>query len=202
MVTIGIIVVSVIFSLLAFNNAAIFNKYLFSPYAAFHYKQYYRIFTHAFLHGDYAHLGFNMFALYMFGQKIEEEAFPVLFGEKAIFYYILLYVGGIFFSSVYEFFKQRNNTTYSSVGASGAVNAVVFSAILIDPAMGLYLMFIPIAIPAWIFGILFLAYSWYMAKRGGDNIGHNAHFFGALFGLLFTLALKPTLLGYFIGQIF
>ncbi len=201
MVTTGIIIVSVIFSLLAFNNAIIFNKYLFSPYACFHYNQYYRIFTHAFLHGDYAHLGFNMFALYMFGQIVEEQSFPQLFGEKALFYYILLYVGGIIFSSLFEFFKQRNNTAYSSVGASGAVNAVVFSAILINPTMGMGIIFIPVFIPAWLFGILFLTYSWYMAKRGGDNIGHNAHFFGAIFGLVFTLALKPALFGYFISQV-
>ena len=192
MITTGIIIISVIFSFTAFNNAAIFNKYLFSPYAAFHYKQYYRIFTHAFLHGDYMHLAFNMFALYMFGEILEDEAFPVLFEGKARFYFILLYIGGIFFSSVFEFFRQKDNPNYSSVGASGAVNAIVFSAILIHPTMGMGLLFIPVFIPAWLFGILFLIYSWYMAKRGGDNIGHNAHFFGAIFGLVFTLILKPA----------
>lgn len=201
MVTIILIIACVLFSLVAFNNREIFSKFLFSPYAAFHYKQYYRIFTHAFLHGDYAHLAFNMFALYVFGQILEDNAFPILFGQKARFYYILLYVGGIFFSSIFEFFRQKDNPNYSSVGASGAVNAIVFSAILINPKMGMGLMFIPVFIPAWLFGILFLAYSWFMARRGTDNIGHTAHFFGAIFGFLFTLALKPALLSYFISQV-
>jgi membrane associated rhomboid family serine protease len=201
MITTCLIIACVAFSLVAFNNHAIFTRFLFSPYAAFHYKQYYRIFTHAFLHGDYMHLAFNMFALYIFGQLLEEQSFPLLFGAKSSFYYILLYVGGIVSSSLFEFFRQKDNPNYSSVGASGAVNAVVFSAILIHPTMGMGLLFLPFFIPAWIFGILFLTYSWYMAKRGGDNIGHTAHFFGALFGFAFTIALKPDLLGHFISQI-
>jgi membrane associated rhomboid family serine protease len=201
MITTCLIIACVAFSLVAFNNHAIFTRFLFSPYAAFHYKQYYRIFTHAFLHGDYMHLAFNMFALYIFGQLLEEQSFPLLFGAKSSFYYILLYAGGIVASSLFEFFRQKDNPNYSSVGASGAVNAVVFSAILIHPTMGMGLLFLPFFIPAWIFGILFLTYSWYMAKRGGDNVGHTAHFFGALFGFAFTIALKPDLLGHFISQI-
>lgn len=201
MITTIIIVACVVFSFTAFNNQAVFNKFLFSPYACFHYNQYFRFITHAFLHGDYMHLAFNMFALYMFGQIVEGEAFPLLFGVKAPFYYLMLYLGGILVSSLFEFFRQKDNPNYSSVGASGAVNAVVFSAILINPTMGMGLMFIPFFIPAWLFGLLFLAYSWYMAKRGGDNIGHTAHFFGAVFGFVFTLALKPALLVYFISQI-
>ena len=148
------------------------------------------------------HLAFNMFALYMFGQIVEDGSFPQLFGKKAQFYYILLYAGGIIFSSLFELFKQKDNPNYSSVGASGAVNAVVFSAILIHPTMGMGVMFIPVFIPAWLFGILFLTYSWYMAKRGADNIGHNAHFFGAIFGFGFTILLKPALLHEFFSQIF
>jgi membrane associated rhomboid family serine protease len=202
MITISIIVACVAFSLVAFNNHTIFTKFLFSPYACFHYKQYYRMFTHAFLHGDYPHLALNMFALYIFGPIIEDKAFPTHFGTKASFYYILLYAGGIIASSLFEFFRQKDNPNYSSVGASGAVNAIVFSAILIHPTMGMGLMFLPFFIPAWLFGTLFLTYTWYMAKRGGDNIGHTAHFFGALFGFVFTLALKPALLGYFISQVF
>ncbi len=202
MITTIIIIACVAFSLLAFNNATIFNKFLFSPYAAYHYKQYYRLFTHAFLHGDYMHLAFNMYALYLFGQVLEEQYFPALFQNKAIFYYILLYVGGIFFSTLYEFIKQKDNPNYSSVGASGAVTAIVFSAILINPTMGMGIMFIPVFIPAWLFGVLYLAYSWYMGKRQLDNIGHNAHFWGAVFGFVFTVLLKPALLSRFFTEIF
>jgi membrane associated rhomboid family serine protease len=202
MITISILVACVAFSFLAFNNPTIFNKYLFSPYATYHHKQYYRLFTHAFLHGDYMHLAFNMYALYLFGQVLEENYFPALFQNKAIFYYILLYVGGILFSSVFDLFKHKDNPNYSSVGASGAVTAIVFSAILINPTMGMGIMFIPVFIPAWLFGMLYLFYSWYMGRRQLDNIGHNAHFWGAVFGFVFTILLKPALLSRFFTEIF
>ena len=201
MITTIILIACVAFSLLAFNNHAIFTKYLFSPYATYHYKQYYRLFTHAFLHGDYMHLAFNMYALYLFGQALEEQYFPALFQNKAVFYYILLYAGGIFFSSIYDLIKQKDNPSYSSVGASGAVTAIVFSAILINPTMGMGIFPIPFYIPAWLFGILYLLYSWYMGKRQLDNIGHNAHFWGAVFGFVFTIALKPALLSRFFLEI-
>ncbi|HKC69814.1 MAG TPA: rhomboid family intramembrane serine protease [Bacteroidia bacterium] len=202
MITTIIIIACVAFSFWAFNDARIFNKYLFSPYATHHYKQYYRLFTHAFLHGDYMHLAFNMYALYLFGQVLEEQYFPLLFQQKAMFYYILLYVGGIFFSSLYDLIKQKDNPNYSSVGASGAVTAIVFSAILINPGMGMGILFIPFFIPAWLFGILYLVYSWYMGKRQLDNIGHNAHFWGAVFGFVFTTVLRPGLLIHFYNEIF
>lgn len=202
MITTAIIIACVVFSIMAFNNPAIFNRYLFSAYATYHNKQYYRLFTHAFLHGDYMHLAFNMYALYLFGQVLEEQYFPALFQSKAMFYYILLYVGGIFFSSIFDLIKQKNNPSYSSVGASGAVTAIVFSAILINPTMGMGILFIPVFIPAWLFGALYLAYSWYMGKRQLDNIGHNAHFWGAVFGFVFTILLKPALLSRFFTEIF
>jgi membrane associated rhomboid family serine protease len=202
MITTIIIIACIAFSLLAFNNANVFTKYLLSPYATYHNKQYYRLFTHAFLHGDYMHLAFNMYALYLFGQVLEEQYFPALFQNKAMFYYILLYVVGIFFSSLFDFIKQKDNPSYSSVGASGAVTAIVFSAILINPTMGMGIIFIPVFIPAWLFGVLYLVYSWYMGKRQLDNIGHNAHFWGAVFGFVFTILLKPTLLSRFFTEIF
>jgi len=201
MITIVIIITCVAFSLLAFSNTAIFEKYLFSSYEVARHKQYYRVFTHAFLHGDYMHLAFNMYALYLFGSMLE-EAFSLLFEARGPFLYAGLYLGGIIFSSVPDLATHKNNPNYRSVGASGAVNAIVFSAILINPSMGMGIIFLPFFIPAWIFGILYLAYSWYMSKKGGDNIGHNAHFYGALFGFLFTIVLKPALFLHFINEIF
>lgn len=202
MITTSIIVACIAFSFWAFNDVKIFNKFLFNAYATFHNKQYYRLFTHAFLHGDYMHLAFNMYALFLFGEVLEGQYFPIIFQERAIFYYILLYVGGIFFSSLFDFIKQRDNPSYSSVGASGAVTAIVFSAILINPTMRMGILFIPIEIPAWIFGSLYLWYSWYMGKRQLDNIGHNAHFWGAVFGFVFTVLLKPALLTHFYTEIY
>ena len=108
-------------------------------------------------------------------------------------FYLLLYVGGILFSVVFDFRKYKNNAYYSAVGASGAVSAIVFSSIIISPLDKIYMFFIPIGIPSFIFGIIYLIYSAYMAKNSKDNIGHNAHFWGAVFGIAFTLILKPNL---------
>ncbi len=203
MITTIIICACIVFSLIAFNNQAVFEKYLFSSYAVVHYKQYYRIFTHAFLHGDYMHLAFNMYALYLFGDMLEQAfSLPQLFGAKGPFLYSALYLGGIIFSSLPDLALHKNNSSYRSVGASGAVNAIVFSSILINPMMGMGLLFLPFFIPAWIFGGLYLLYSAYMSKKGRDNIGHNAHFYGALFGFLFTIVLRPSLFLAFFDQIF
>ena len=148
------------------------------------------------------HLFFNMFSLYLFGQVIENDTFPDLFGEKSDYYFLLLYVGGILFAALPDLSRYKDNPNYSSLGASGAVNAVIFSLILIHPTMGMGIIFLPFYIPAWMFGTLYIIYSWYMDKRGGSVIDHGAHLWGGLFGVLFTLALKPYLLLAFFEQIF
>jgi membrane associated rhomboid family serine protease len=114
---------------------------------------------------------------------------------------MLLYVGGIMFSVLFDFGRHKNDIGYNAVGASGAVSAIVFASILLYPAGGVYLFFIPIEIPSPVFGILYLIYSVYMGRRGGDNIGHDAHFWGAIFGIVFTLALKPQLALDFVNEI-
>ncbi|MEO6883173.1 MAG: rhomboid family intramembrane serine protease [Bacteroidia bacterium] len=201
-VTFLIIGITCIFSILAFNNRAIFQKYIFNAYALNHdKKQWYRFFTHAFLHADYMHLFFNMFVLYSFGSILENYFFKMYFGEKSEFYFILLYVGGIMISTFPSFEKNKNNPNYNSVGASGAVSAIVFSSILMGPKMPLNILFLPIDIPAYIFGVFYLAYEWYMDRRKSDNIGHDAHFWGAVFGFVFTIILKPSLFLAFIQQI-
>ncbi|HVA98831.1 MAG TPA: rhomboid family intramembrane serine protease [Bacteroidia bacterium] len=201
--TFAIIAVTSIFSIIAFSNPSIFHNYLFNAYALNHdKKQWYRFFTHAFLHADYMHLFFNMFVLYSFGSILENYFFRQLFANKSEFYFLLLYIGGIMASSFPSFEKHKNNPNYNSVGASGAVSAVVFSCILIGPKMPLNILFIPFDIPAYIFGALYLAYEWYMGKRQSDNIGHDAHFWGAVFGFGFTVILKPALFLLFFQQIF
>src|SRR5688572_25245104 len=117
MVTTVIIAASILFSVVAFSNTAIFEKYLFSSYAVSHHKQYYRIFTHAFLHGDYMHLAFNMYALYLFGTMLE-DAFSLLFETRGPYLYAALYLGGIIFSSLPDLAMHKNNSSYRSVGAS------------------------------------------------------------------------------------
>jgi membrane associated rhomboid family serine protease len=181
------------------NNPEIKYKYIFHPYSINHYNQHYRFLSHAFLHGDYIHLAFNMYALWMFGPIVEKGVLPILLGESGepdkklgMVFYILLYTGAIYASSISEYFKNKNNTHYTSLGASGAVNALIFSYITCLPMSQLGFFFIPM--PAWVFGILYLGISYYLSKRrtrnsSVDNIGHEAHFWGAIYGIVFTLIL-------------
>lgn len=187
------------FSVYAMNNSDIKYKYLFHPYSIKQYNQHYRFLSHAFLHGDFLHLAFNMYALWMFGPIVEKQVLPLLsgtFGEPdnrmGMALYILLYTGSIYASSISEYFKNKNNPNYTSLGASGAVNSLIFCFITCSPRTQLGFFFIPM--PAWLFGVLYLGISYYLSKRnsvGGavDRIGHEAHFWGAMFGILFTLVL-------------
>ena len=199
MVTYVILILTVGFSLYAMNKPEIKYKYIFHPYSIYHYKQHYRFLSHAFLHGDFIHLAFNMYALWMFGPTIEKGVLPVLLGDDGepdkkmgMAFYILLYTGAIYASSISEYFKNKNNVHYTSLGASGAVNALIFSYITCLPMSQLGFFFIPM--PAWIFGMVYLGISYYLSKRNTgydsvDRVGHEAHFWGAIFGVLFTLIL-------------
>ncbi len=190
-VTITIIIACVILSITAFNSEAVFNKYLFSPYRISRYKEGYRFLSHAFIHADYIHLAMNMFVLYTCGINVE-AVFSIVFGKLGFhglgtLLYIVLYTGGIYASSIADYIKHKNNSYYSSIGASGAVNAVLFSMIVIAPTSEFRLIFLPIPMPAWVFGLLYLAYSYYMNNKNVDNIGHGAHFWGAIFGFVFSV---------------
>lgn len=199
MITYTIIFLTVAFSLYAMDRPDMKFKYLFHPYSINHANQHYRFLSHAFLHADYIHLAFNMYALWMFGRIVEGQVFPILLShdgepdkKMGMVLYILLYTGAIYASSVSEYFKNKDNKYYSSLGASGAVNALIFSYITCLPMTQLGFFFIPM--PAWVFGILYLGISYYLSKRttgyeSVDRIGHEAHFWGAIFGVLFTLTL-------------
>jgi membrane associated rhomboid family serine protease len=142
-----------------------------------------------------------MYVLYLFGETVENY-FGAIFNMKASLFFVLLYTGAVAFSSLPSYGKHKNHSYYNAVGASGAVSAVVFASILFDPMGGIGFLFLPgVNIPAFIFGILYLLYSWYMAKKGKDNIGHDAHFWGAVFGFVFTIILKPVLAERFIAII-
>lgn len=199
MITYAILFLTIGFSAYAMNNPEVKYKYIFHPYSINHYNQHYRFLSHAFLHGDYLHLAFNMYALWMFGPIVEKQVLPLLLGDLGepnaklgMAFYILLYTGAIYASSISEYFKNKNNTHYTSLGASGAVNALIFSFITCSPMSQLGFFFIPM--PAFVFGILYLGISYYLSKRrtgsdSVDRIGHEAHFWGAIFGILFTLVL-------------
>ncbi len=200
-ITYLIIAISVITSLVAFNRPDIFDKLKFNAYAINKNREWYRFFTYGLIHADYMHLFINMFVFYSFGGVVE-NIFHIYFDSQATLFYILLYVGGIAFSSLFDFGKYKNNSYYNAVGASGAVSAILFSSIILYPQGKIFLFFIPIGIPAPIFGILYLAYSAYMAKKGTDNVGHSAHFWGAIYGIAFTIVLKPSLVISFFNNLF
>ncbi len=200
MITEIIIAVTSVVSIIAFYNKELQGRLLFSPIMIAHHRQGYRFITHAFVHADWMHLAINMFVLLSFGRAVE-SFYAYLFGIKGWYFFLLLYFGGVLLSSTPSYAKHKDNKFYHAVGASGAVSAVVFTSILISPLTGIRFIFIPFDIPAFIFGILYLIYSAYMSKRGNDNIGHDAHFWGAVYGLAFTLLLKPALGMAFIQQI-
>lgn len=200
MITFIIIALTAVVSILAFYNKELQGRLLFSPIMIAHHRQGYRFITHAFVHADWMHLAVNMFVLLSFGRAVE-SSYAILFDTKGWYFFLLLYFGGVLLSSTPSYAKNKDNKFYHAVGASGAVSAVVFASILISPLTGIRFIFIPFDIPAFIFGILYLIYSAYMAKRGNDNIGHDAHFWGAVYGLAFTLLLKPGLGIAFIQQI-
>ncbi len=202
MITYIIIAITVVFSLGAMENFSLKNKMMFNAYMIQHRKEWYRFFSNGLIHADFMHLAFNMFTLYMFGRGVElfygSEA---IFGERGPLFFILLYVGGLAMSSLYSFEKNKNNPHYNALGASGAVSAVLFAFIALDPTAKLGLLFIPIPIPAYLFGVLFLGIEYYLGKRGQSNIGHDAHFWGAVYGIVFTFVLKPSLMADFISKI-
>ncbi len=187
--TIIIIIITVVVSIVAWQNRELFGKLRFNAWYIRNDKEWYRFFSYALLHADWGHLLVNMFVLWSFSD-IVMRVFRLDFGAAAGFFFLLLYLGGVFFSTVFDYFKYRDNIYYNAVGASGAVSAVLFSSIILYPTGRIFFFFIPVGIPAWIFGILYLVYSAYMSKRGGDNIGHNAHFWGAVYGVVFTLAVN------------
>lgn len=203
MITLSIIAVTCIVSIIAFNNRSMFDKLLLSPYRVMHQKEYYRIITHGFLHADWIHLLVNMFVLWSFGLGLSKW-FNLLQAEEIITsttqHFLTIYLGGIIISSLSSIVKNKNNYYYSSVGASGAVSAVVFATIFFEPWQPLYL-FAAIPIPGIIFGLAYLLYSHYMSKKGGDNINHDAHFYGAVFGFIYPVLIDPSLALHFFSQL-
>jgi membrane associated rhomboid family serine protease len=157
--------------------------------------------SYGFVHSGWGHLIFNMLTLYFFGPVVEQY-FAAAFGATAgAILFAVLYVSAIAVSTVGDLLKYRDDYHYNAVGASGAVSAILFTSILFEPKMGIYIFMIPIPVPGYIFAPLYLLYCWYMARRNMDNIGHTAHFWGAVYGLVFPLLCKPSILGHFLGQL-
>lgn len=188
-ITIIIIIITVLVSVNAFNNPDVKFKMLFSPFKVKNNNEFYRFFSHMLIHGDYLHLFFNMFVLYSFGQ-IMEHSLVLSYGTAGLIHYVILYVVGGFVAGIWPYQRNHDNVHYMSLGASGAVSAVLFASILWYPNGGIYLMFIPFEIPSWLFGFLYLGFEFYMSKKGKSNVAHDAHFGGAVFGIVYILLIN------------
>ncbi|MCO6501423.1 MAG: rhomboid family intramembrane serine protease [Vicingus serpentipes] len=202
-ITLIIIIITVVVSLSANSKPELYGKLLFNPYQVVHRKEWYRIFTHALVHDNHNifHLFFNMYVLYSFGNAVENMLLNNL-GSLGELYYLFIYIGGVFIATIPALLKHKDNYGYNSVGASGAVSAVLFSTIAFVPfSGGIGILFLPFSIPPLIFGVLYIAYEMYMNKRGGTNIAHDAHIWGAIFGFVFTLLFVPGAFSNFITQL-
>jgi len=186
-VTLIITVITVLVSLAAFQSQKVMDDLIFYPPAVTQKKQYYRFITCGFIHADFMHLAFNMISFYLFSDGLVEPAFISYFGEYGKPALILMYVAALVVCLLPTYFKNKNNQNYRSLGASGAVSAVVFAGLMISPLTQVGFFIIPPIIPGFIFGPLFLVISFYMDKRGSDNVNHSAHIWGALFGLAFII---------------
>ncbi|WP_352336620.1 rhomboid family intramembrane serine protease [Psychrobacter sp. 16-MNA-CIBAN-0192] len=191
-----IIIITVIISLLAWQNKALFNRLIFYPPAITTKGQWDRFVTHGFIHADSMHLLFNMFTLYFFGRAIEGLYRQFLFGYGFVVFYVI----AIIIAMIPSYLKNKNNASYLSLGASGGVSAVLFAFILLAPWETLYLFAI-VPIPAILFAVAYVAYSIYADRRGGSNINHMAHLWGGAFGIIATIALQPSVLPHFINAL-
>ncbi len=180
-----IIAITAIISFAAPNGSSNFEKYKFNVGAISHRKEYIRLLSAGFLHADLMHLVFNMLTLYFFG--------PVIIQGFGNFGFLLIYFGSILLGNIFSLFIYQKQPWYSAIGASGGVSGILFAAIAMMPDIGIYMFFIPIPIPGYIFGLVYFAYSVYMMLNPSqhDNIGHAAHLGGAFFGLVYAVLTQP-----------
>ena len=185
-ITLIIIILTVLVSLGGFNNRKIIDDLIFYPPAISRQNQWYRFFTNGFIHADYGHLIFNMISLYFLGRFVE-QGLEMLFSGSGKWLYVVLYVTALAASLLPTYAKHKNDPYYRSLGASGAVSAVIFAGLMLVPTVELFIFLIPIPIPGFVFGPLYLLISFYMDRKGGGGINHSAHLWGALYGLLFII---------------
>lgn len=201
-ITTILIALNVVLSIASFSNQDLMAKMVMWPYGVKRYGQWYRFISSGFIHANWMHLFFNMFTLYFFGRVI--ETYYTLGNLGGALSYLLLYFLGLVLSDLPTYFRHQDDQRYHSLGASGAVSAVVFAAIVFNPWSSLYIFGI-IRMSALVFAILYIWYSIYMSRKGGDHINHDAHLWGALFGFGFTIALiaalQPELFDYVLEQL-
>jgi len=187
--TIALVLITVLISLPALSDDRLTNKLIFWPWKMKTPNEYYRILTSGFIHNDLGHLFFNMFALFSFGSFVEK----VFNSFTTPWLYVFMYLSGIVMASLPSYFKHRNDPYYRALGASGGVAAILFSSVYFGPwDMSVRMYFIPISIPSIVFAVAYLAYSAWASRKGHDNVGHDAHFWGSVYGFVFTLICEPS----------
>jgi len=194
-VTFLLIGVTVLVSWRAFGDQRLFDRLVLWPSAIARQHQYERLITHGFIHADGTHLLFNMITLYFFGRAIERTFAPYI-GPLG---FLLFYLSAIVVASLPTYLRHRHDIHYRSLGASGGVSAVLFAMIIISPWSMLFVAFIPM--PAVVFGMVYIGYSIWMDRRGGDHINHSAHLWGAGYGMLFTIVMEPRVAARFLAQV-
>ena len=192
--TVTIILITVVISLIAFSNQKVMNRLLFWP-PALQRGEYDRFISHGFIHADGAHLLFNMITLFFFGSVIESFYRQYFFDMG----FVLFYLSGLIAAIIPSYLKHKHDTHWASLGASGAVSAVLFAYILFEPWKLIFVFFIPV--PAIIFAVLYVAYSIWSGKRGNSNINHSAHLWGAAYGIVMTIILEPKLIPHFLNKL-
>jgi len=198
-ITYTIIGITVLVSMMTFNKPEMLNELMMNPYKTKNLRQYYRFITSGFIHKDHLHLFMNMFSFYFFGATIE-TVFGMIWENWGNVYFIMLYLMAIVVSDLPSYFKNKDNPRYNSLGASGGVAAVIFASVVFQPLQYICL-FIALCMPGFILGTAYLVYSYYQGKKANDNINHDAHLYGALFGFVFCVVLYPPSLGNFFEQI-
>ena len=195
MLTLILIAVTVLVSWLAFDRPRLLDRLILWPPAIDRQKQYDRLLTHGFIHADWQHLLFNMITLFFFG-RIAEQVIGSMIGPIG---FLLFYLSAIVIAILPTYLRHRHDTRYRSLGASGAVSAVLFAFILVQPWSLIFVFFLPV--PAIVYGAFFVGYSIWMDRQGGDNTNHNAHLSGAIYGVLFMLLMEPRIAGYFLQRL-
>lgn len=193
-ITLALTVFTVIVSILAFYNEEVMDKLIFHPHTVSRHNEWYRFVSSGFIHADFMHLAFNMFSFYMFGDYVEQY-FHMLFGNNGKMLYLILYLSSIVVCMIPTYLQQKDRYNYNSLGASGAVSAIVFAGIFLMPTIQIGFFIIPPIIPGFIFGPIYLGITAYLAKQGHGSINHSAHLWGSLYGVVFLI-----IAAYFIAQ--
>ncbi|MEO6264283.1 MAG: rhomboid family intramembrane serine protease [Luteimonas sp.] len=183
--TVVLVGITVLVSWLAFNNPRLLERLILWPPAIERQHQYDRLVTHGFIHADWQHLLFNMITLYFFGRLVEQWFVPYI-GRAG---FVLFYLSALLVAILPTYLRHRHDPRYRSLGASGAVSAVLFAFILVQPWSLIFVFFLPV--PAIVYGVLYVGYSIWMDRHGRDNVNHSAHLWGAGYGVLFTLLMEP-----------